>query len=202
MKGLLKFFGKKEVPMVNIVSGLPRSGTSLLMKMIEAGGISPLKDDIREPDTDNPKGYYEYERVKKMPEGDTDWLHLAEGRVVKVISALLPCLPDSYTYRIVFMERDLTEILASQKKMLTRQGKSSGDICDDELSRLFASHLIETNDWLYENRNHILLLKISYNKLLNDKTSNITVINKFLGGGLDTEAMASVIDTSLYRNRG
>jgi hypothetical protein len=202
MRRFLERFVSKKMPVVTVVSGLPRSGTSLLMKMVESGGIPPLRDNIREPDEDNPNGYYEYERVKQLPDGDTDWLSHAEGKVVKVVSALLPYLPDSRRYRIVFMERDMQEILASQRKMLTRKGESSGDVDDAELSKLFASHLGEIDEWFDKNQNHVSILKINYNRLIKDNTSDIEAISEFLGGGLDTEAMASVIDTSLYRNRG
>ncbi|MFO7682412.1 MAG: sulfotransferase family protein, partial [Chloroflexota bacterium] len=106
-----KLFKGKEKPIVYIVSGLPRSGTSLMMKMLEAGGIPPLTDQIREADTDNPKGYYEFERVKQLDKGDTAWVAEAVGKVVKVISALLKHLPPEYEYRVIFVRRNMAEIL-------------------------------------------------------------------------------------------
>ncbi|HZD55295.1 MAG TPA: hypothetical protein VE136_01120, partial [Anaerolineales bacterium] len=99
---------------MTIVSGLPRSGTSMMMKMLEAGGVPPLTDEIRTADRDNPKGYYEFERVKKMPDGDKAWMVEARGKSVKVISALLEHLPPQYDYKVIFMRRDMNEILASQ----------------------------------------------------------------------------------------
>ena len=116
-----KLFGKSQ-PIV-IVSGLPRSGTSMMMKMLEAGGIPLLTDSIRQADEDNPKGYYEFERAKKLPDGDTAWLKEARGKAVKIIAALLMELPQGYTYQVLFMHRNIQEVLASQSKMLARRGE-------------------------------------------------------------------------------
>jgi len=103
MKNFLRSLRKQGEPgFITIVSGLPRSGTSMMMKMLEAGGIAPYTDNIRSADDDNPKGYYEFERVKKLPDGDTEWLRSAEGKAVKVISALLEHLPSDYTYRVLY----------------------------------------------------------------------------------------------------
>ena len=110
---------------IYVVSGLPRSGTSMMMKMLEAGGVTPLIDNIRTADDDNLQGYYEFERVKAMKEGDVAWISEAQGKVIKVISALLESLPTEYNYKIIFMEREMMEILASQRKMLERRGKPS-----------------------------------------------------------------------------
>lgn len=201
MSRLLNLFTRKKPKIITVVSGLPRSGTSLMMKMLEVGGIAPLTDNQRTPDEDNPKGYYEYERVKKLPKGDTGWLDDANGKVVKIISALLPYLPESHTFRIVFMERDINEILISQKKMLVRRGEDTNKIDDQKLSLLFNEHLQETNSWLHENSHHINCLKVSYNHLLSNDTSIISSINDFLGGKLNTNAMNRVIDPSLYRSK-
>ncbi len=201
MNRLLNFFTRKKPQTITIVSGLPRSGTSLLMKMLEAGGIPPLTDNQRTPDADNPKGYYELERVKKLPEGDTKWLDDVNGKAVKIISALLPYLPESYNFRIIFMERDINEILISQKKMLVHRGEDSKKVSDQKLSSLFSGHLRETENWLQEHRQHIRYLKINYNDLLNNNTLIISSINDFLGGELRTDLMSSVIDPSLYRSK-
>src|SRR5687768_8758894 len=107
-----------------VVSGLPRSGTSMAMKMLEAGGLSVVTDGLRTPDEDNPKGYYEDERVKRLhKEPDKTWLHEARGKVVKIISFLLKSLPPDHNYKVVLMQRNLREIVASQNKMLARLGK-------------------------------------------------------------------------------
>ena len=101
-----------------VVSGLPRSGTSMMMKMLAEGGLPILTDALREADDDNPNGYYEFELVKKLPDGQNKWLADANHKVVKIISALLEHLPTNYRYKIIFMEREPSEILASQQKML------------------------------------------------------------------------------------
>ena len=126
---------------VTIVSGLPRSGTSMMMKMLEAGGLPPLTDNLRTADEDNPKGYYEFERVKQLPKGDVAWLPDAQGKVVKVIAALLPSLPGGYHYRVIFMQRAMPEVLASQRQMLIRRGEDPNKIPDDVIAKLFEKHL-------------------------------------------------------------
>src|SRR5687768_1736541 len=107
---------------ITVVSGLPRSGTSMMMKMLEAGGLEPVVDHVRKPDEDNPKGYYEFERVKAL-ENDREWLPEAKGKFVKVISMLLRHLPADHRFKVIFMQRNMPEVLASQKKMLVRRGE-------------------------------------------------------------------------------
>ncbi|MCA1601952.1 MAG: sulfotransferase [Acidobacteria bacterium] len=120
-----------------IVSGLPRSGTSMMMRMLEAGGINVLTDGIRKADEDNPEGYYEVELVKTLKQqSDKLWLGDARGKAVKVISALLDTLPQSYRYKVIFMNRNLAEVIASQNKMRARKGDHS-ESSDEEMSRLF-----------------------------------------------------------------
>ncbi len=183
-----------------VVSGLPRSGTSMMMKMLEAGGVPLLTDNVRQPDEDNPKGYYEFERVKNIPKGDVAWLEQARGKAVKIISALLEHLPPTYTYRVIFMRRDLREILASQRKMLIRRGEDPRKIDEEELYRLFTKHLQYIRRWLTQQPNfHVL--EIPYNRILEEPRPYIHQINTFLGGHLDEEAMMQVIDPHLYRNR-
>lgn len=172
-----------------------------MMKMLVAGGIPPIIDNIRRADKENPKGYYEFERVKKLPDGDIDWLKTADGKVVKIISALLPYLPDSYNYRILFMERNVDEVLASQRKMLIRQGKPSDSVDDVEMATLFSSHIKKIDAWLTSHRYHTQCLRVSYNSVITDSQSSLLAINEFLGGDLNCEKMQRVIDTSLYRNR-
>ena len=187
-------------PRITIVSGLPRSGTSLMMQMLEAGGLPPLTDGERESDTDNPKGYYEFERVKKLKDGDTAWLPQAEGKAVKVISALLSHLPDSYSYRVVFMRRKMEEILASQEKMLTRRAEDK-KVEDDEMADLYRKHLRETFDWI-ENQPNFEYLDISFNELVQDPLPAVREVVSFLDWlDLDADAMARVVDPELYRNR-
>lgn len=185
---------------ITIVSGLPRSGTSMMMKMLEAGGIPPVTDNLRTADEDNPKGYYEFERVKQLSKGDVEWLADAPGKVVKVIAALLPHLPATYRYRVVFMQRDMTEVLASQRQMLVRRGEDPNKIPDEVISKLFEKHLRQVNDWVAQQSN-VERLDVNYNEMLKNPAPFIAQINAFLGGNLDTAQMAQVVDPSLHRQR-
>lgn len=184
---------------VIVVSGLPRSGTSMMMKAIDAGGIEPMIDHIRKADVDNPKGYYEFEPVKKTKE-DASWLTDAPGKVVKMVYRLLYDLPADYQYRVVFMHRDLTEVLASQKKMLERSGKAGGGVPDAQMAALFTAELQKCEKWIAEQLN-FKVLYISHRDMISDAPAQVEKINAFLDGGLDTDAMAQTVDPSLYRNR-
>ncbi len=195
-----KVFGKKNSGDITIVSGLPRSGTSMMMKMLEAGGIPPLTDKIRAADEDNPKGYYEFERVKKLDKGDTAWLPAARGKAVKVISALLKYLPGDYRYRIIFMRRRTEEILASQKQMLIRRGEPTDRVSDEELATYFAKHLAAVERWLAAQPN-IEVLYVNYNRTLQAPLETAQEVNRFLGNRLDVQAMAAVVDPQLYRQK-
>jgi hypothetical protein len=184
---------------VIIVSGLPRSGTSMMMKAIHTGGIEPIADNIRKADEDNPKGYYESEPVKKTKE-DASWLNDAPGKVVKMVYRLLYDLPAEHDYRVVFMRRDLKEILDSQTKMLERNGKSGGGVSDEQMKMLFDGELSKCEKWLAEQPN-FKVLYIDHRDMINDGTAQATKISDFVDGGLNTEAMAGVVDPALYRNR-
>lgn len=185
---------------ITIVSGLPRSGTSMMMMMLEAGGIAPLADGIREADDDNPKGYYEFERVKKIKE-DKAWLPDAKGKVVKMISQLLLDLPGDYQYKVIFMRRKIQEVLASQKKMLIRRGTFKEDgVSDEEMGKFLTMHVDQVLKKM-EGMDNIELLCVDYNTTLAGADDSIAQINKLLGGDLDTKAMAGTIDKSLYRQR-
>ena len=190
---------RRRKPVV-IVSGLPRSGTSMMMKMLEAGGIEPLTDNLRTADDDNPKGYYEFERVKQLDKGDKDWLPLAEGKVVKVISALLSHLPDTHTYRIIFMRRALAEILASQKRMLVRRGEPTDLVSDEELTEMYEKHLGHVTAWI-RGHDNVSVSYVNYNELLSGPRRFAVQVNEFLGGTLDVERMVEIVDPSLYRQR-
>lgn len=185
---------------ITIVSGLPRSGTSMMMKMLEAGGLPPLTDNIRSADDDNPKGYYEFERVKKLPKGDTAWLQDASGKAVKIIAALLTHLPDDHIYKVVFMRRAMSEILASQREMLVRRGENPDKFSDGDLSELFENHIQKINVWI-EKHSNIQRIEVNYNDVLENPKLHIATINQFLGGTLDEEKMNAVIDPSLHRQR-
>jgi hypothetical protein len=185
--------------MIIVVSGLPRSGTSLMMQMLQAGGIPLLTDNQRKPDPNNPKGYWEFEKVKKLKK-DSSWLKKAKGKAVKIISAFLPYLPPQHRYQIIFMERKMEEILASQRKMMERRGKKANPNEDKKLALLFKKHLKEIKLWLAKQEN-IEVVYINYNKLLNDPTPVIKKISQFLKIKLNTQAMKEAIDPTLYRNR-
>jgi hypothetical protein len=185
--------------MITVVSGLPRSGTSMMMKMLEAGGLNVLTDEIREADEDNLKGYYEDERVKVLHDTNA-WIGEAEGRVIKVISYQLKHLPGDHDYSIIFMKRKISEILASQRKMIVRRGEPTDDVPDKVMTGIFQKHLDETFAWLKEQSN-IRVLYVSYNDSLQDPARTVNHINFFLGGRMDIEQMKKVVDPNLYRQR-
>ncbi len=182
-----------------VVSGLPRSGTSMLMKMLEAGGIKPLTDRERGADVDNPIGYYEFERVKRLPE-DAGWLDNARGKAVKVLAELVKRLPDEYHYKVVFMQRRIPEIIKSQRKMLVRRGKNPEEIPDEEMTLLLRKYLKLMKSYIRD-RDNMEVLFVSYNEVIAHPGREVKAINRFLGGFLDERAMISVIDEDLYRNR-
>jgi hypothetical protein len=185
---------------ITIVSGLPRSGTSMMMMILEAGGVSPVADGIREADDDNPKGYYEFERVKKIKE-DAAWLPDARGKAVKMISQLLLDLPDDYHYKVIFMRRKIEEVLASQKQMLIRRGTFKEDgISDDEMGKMLTMHVDQVLRKM-ESRDNVEMLCIDYNAMLAGAAASIARVNELLGGDLNTQAMAGAVDKSLYRQR-
>lgn len=184
---------------VNVVSGLPRSGTSLMMQMISAGGIPALTDHERAPDEDNPRGYLEFERVKQIKR-DKTWLDDAAGKVVKLVHSLLYDLPAERRYRVVFMRRNAQEVLASQKRMLDRQGKRGAQMPDEQLMRTFEEQVNKVLRWARE-QPHFSVLEVVYHELVADPASHARVINQFLGGGLDETAMMKAVDPGLYRNR-
>ena len=198
MQSFLNKIFRKPTPII-IVSGLPRSGTSMTMKMLEAGGIPPLTDQIREADVDNPKGYYEFERAKKLKDGDTVWLPEAQGKAVKLIGALLVELPPKFEYRVLFMRREIREVLASQSKMLERRGEEN-KVDDDTMALLFEKHVRQVEEWM-KKQPGLKYMDIDYNRMLTDPRPQVEAMNKFLGGELDTDAMLTVVDPKLYRQR-
>jgi hypothetical protein len=185
---------------VVVVSGLPRSGTSMLMRMLDAGGIPPLTDELRTADDDNPGGYYEFEPVKKLREGDSSWLPQAQGKAVKVISALLSYLPPTQIYQVLFIQRAIPEILASQRKMLINRGEDPNKISDAEMGQYFEKHLAQVTAWLADQK-HISTLYVDYNQMVRDPAPTAKKINAFLGGSLIVEKMIGVVDPALYRQR-
>ena len=183
-----------------VVSGLPRSGTSMLMKMLEAGGLPILTDGQRSADEDNPRGYFEVERVKNLAkESDAPWLAGARGSAVKVISYLLKSLPAQLNYRVVFIRRDLGEVLASQEKMLARRGQKD-NIPPQRMRELFEKDTASA--WrLLTQEPRFEALEVHYAAVLAHPREEARRIARFLGGALDVEAMAAAVDSGLYRNR-
>jgi hypothetical protein len=186
---------------ITVVSGLPRSGTSMMMRMLETGGMPVLIDHIRIPDESNPKGYYEFEHVKQMQDGNTGWIADGKGKVVKIISALLQYLPPEHQYRIVFMQRNMNEILASQREMLLRRGEPADRISDRDLTGLYQDHLVRTADWIAEQRN-MQVIYLHYNQIMESPQAPVTQLCQFLQPfPLNPEKMLSVVESSLYRQR-
>lgn len=183
-----------------IVSGLPRSGTSMMMKMLQAGGLGILTDNLREADANNPKGYYEFERVKQLKDGDIAWLPDAVGKVVKIVTGLITFLPAEYRYKVIFMQRELNEVLSSQKKMLGRLGKGDDKIPDDKMAKIYQEHLKQVNAWTSGQPN-MEVIYVNYNTMVDDPTESLRKVSEFLGGNMDVQEMAGVVDKELYRER-
>jgi hypothetical protein len=197
----LRLFEKRDHHLfIPIVSGLPRSGTSLMMSMLVAGGIEVLTDHLRTPDDDNPVGYFELEDVKKLIEGEHGWLTGSNGKAVKVISTLLPYLPNGYPYRIIFMRRAMEEVLASQRKMLINRGENPDKVSDDQMAEMFQKDLQQSERWI-NSQAHATRIDINYKQLIANPRPLVAQTNSFLGDGLDEDKMLGVIDPSLYRQR-
>ena len=191
----------REGEPVIVVSGLPRSGTSMVMQMLGAGGLTCADDGIRAADEDNPRGYFEVERVKRLhKEGDKSWMRNHQGEAVKVISFLLRHLPADLRYRVLLIHRDLEEVLASQRRMLLRRGEDPDAVPEPEMARSFADHLREVEAFL-EGAANFEALRLDYGRVLADPDAAARAIDGFLGGGLDRGAMAAAVDGSLHRNR-
>ncbi|NOZ70072.1 MAG: sulfotransferase [Deferribacteres bacterium] len=186
---------------ITVVSGLPRSGTSMMMKMLDCGGMPVLTDNLRKPDPDNPKGYYELERVKDL-QRDNSWLQEARGKAVKIVSPILQHLKldNTLKYKIIFMLRDIDEILASQRKMADRLVQGADSIKDHILKQNYTRHLEEIQTWL-ERKEDVDVMYVNYRDVLSDPLSTATDICKFLDMNLNTRRMAYATDSSLYRQR-
>jgi hypothetical protein len=172
----------------------------MMMKMLEAGGVSVLTDRIRGADEDNPQGYFEFERVKQI-EHDKGWLPEAKGRAVKMISALLKHLPNHYQYKVIFMQRKMDEILASQKQMLLRRGEPTDTVSNERMADVFQKHLIQTRAWL-DRQPNVQVLFIDYDETVQDPVAQAEKVSQFLGRSLNVWEMATVVDPKLHRHRG
>lgn len=185
--------------MIAIVSGLPRSGTSLMMQMLVAGGMTPLSDGGRAADFDNPRGYLEWERIKQLP-NDPGCIAEAEGKVVKVISRLLLPLPAGHDYRVIFMQRPLPEVLASQDQMMRRRGTYKEGANRAAMAAAFDKHLREVYAWL-DGKASVKSIRIAYHDALEQPEEISRKIAEFLGISLNLQAMIQQVDASLYHNR-
>ena len=172
----------------------------MMMQMLVAGGMTPLTDGERAADADNPRGYLEWERIKQLPT-DPDCIAEAEGKVVKVISKLLLALPEGHDYRIVFMQRPMAEVLASQDRMLRRRGTYKEGTNAAAITAAFEKHLRDVDAWM-NGEPHPRVLRIRYHEALRDPRRIGEKLGEFLGIELDVNAMAPQVDASLYRNRG
>lgn len=184
--------------MITIVSGLPRSGTSLMMQMLSAGGMPILSDGERRADVDNPRGYLEWERIKQLPK-DPGSIAEAEGKAVKVISFLLPSLPEGHEYRVIFMQRPMQEVLASQEVMMRHRGTAKPG-AGDSIAAPFEKILRLANIWL-DGKAYVKTLRVPYHEVLRDSEAIAKQLIQFLGIELNVQAMSGQVDATLYRNR-
>jgi len=171
----------------------------MMMRILSAGGVPILTDGVRQADDDNPGGYFEFEMAKKVGE-DASFLDEAGGKAVKLVYRLLYDLPDRYSYRVIFMKRELGEVVASQNIMLQRKGENAERIGDATVIGMFQKELDKVESWLVEQANFETLF-VDYNEVIRGPEQQLAPVNDFVGGTLDTEAMVGVVDPSLYRNR-
>ncbi|AUX26899.1 hypothetical protein SOCEGT47_074690 [Sorangium cellulosum] len=182
---------------ITVVSGLPRSGTSMTMRMLGAGGAPVLTDGLRAPDEDNLRGYFEFEPVKQK---DRSWIPTARGKAVKMVYRLLYELPPDERYDVIFVRRRMSEILASQKKMLSRSGSRVTPLSDEQLAAIYEDEVKSALIWARAQPN-FRLIEVSYNAVLSAPLEEAARIAAFLERPLDVEAMARAVDADLYRNR-
>jgi hypothetical protein len=191
--------GTDQVKSVIVVSGLPRSGTSMMMQMLAAGGVPVITDHLRAADHDNPLGYYEFELVKQLTK-DSSWLDAAAGKAVKIIYRLLYDLPDKYCYKVIFMRRKLEEIIASQRAMLVRLNREGAALDQNRLAHAFRSDLQKLNRWIPQQEN-FKVIYVNYDDVLYDSRSTVSAIEQFLDCQLDRNGMVKAIDRSLHRQK-
>jgi hypothetical protein len=184
---------------ITIVSGLPRSGTSLMMQFLQAGGLPLLTDGRRAADESNPRGYFEHEAVKQG-RNDLSWLEQAGGKAVKVIHLLLLHLPAQHNYRVIFMVRNLDEVIASQRAMLKQQGRPAATLADAALAGVFAKQLATVRQWLAAQPN-FRVLYVNHRDVIAQPAAAAAQINLFLGGNLSVASMVAAVNPELYRQR-
>jgi hypothetical protein len=187
-------FHYKAMSEIIIVTGLPRSGTSLMMQIFDKSNISVLTDGKREKDISNPEGYYELEAVKGIVK-DNSFLKDASGKVVKIVAPLTIFIDKSLKYKAVFMRRDMDEILRSQEKMLLKDQTSERE----KFRTIYEFHLKKTYKFFQENK--IPYLDIQYKELVNEPDTVLKSLIEFCGLSSSVEDLASVVKPELYRNR-
>ena len=185
-------------PVVYVVSGLPRSGTSMMMRMLDAGGLPVLADGQREADSDNPRGYFELEAVKGSAK-DASWAREAPGKAVKVISYLLKSLPGDLEYRVIFMRRELDQVVRSQRVMLERLG-APVEQTDEDARAALADHVVDVEAWL-ETARHVRRLGVAYERVLAEPRVQAERIARFLEVDLDLDAMVRAVEPALQRQK-
>ncbi len=185
--------------MITVVSGIPRSGTSLMMQMLEAGGMPILSDHSRKADENNLRGYYEYEKVKGLMR-DNSWLEQAEGKAVKIIAPLMLYLPDEFEYAVIYMERDMSEIIRSQNTMLEKLRKKSVPSNTTVLMETFSRQIDKSKSFLLE-KDNFRTLDLCYNDIIVDPARHAQEIDTFFQMRLAVNKMAAVVEPPLYRTR-
>jgi hypothetical protein len=185
----------RSSPFVTVVSGLPRSGTSLMMQMLAAGGMPLLTDGQRQPDSDNPRGYYEFEPAKRLHR-DSSWVSMALGKAVKIVYVHLPYLPARHDYRILFMDRALEQVIASQRAMVRRSGPLANPLSDERLEAMYRDKLRKLDSWL-SSQSNILVTRVRYRDLIDAPEQSAAAVATFLGCQLNVSAMAGVVDPTL-----
>lgn len=185
--------------MITIVSGVPRSGTSLMMQMLVAGGLIPLADGQRGADSNNPRGYFEWEKAKSLPREPAS-IAEAEGKVVKVISTLLFSLPNTFSYKVIFMERAIAEVAASQAAMVQNLGTRGRPISTEAMAQALEAHVRQVKASL-RLRPEMAVCWMDHQQVLRAPHASAITLQDFLGVQLDLIAMATQVDVSLYRQR-
>jgi hypothetical protein len=192
-------------PPIVVVSGLPRSGTSMMMQMLAAGGLDPLTDGRRTADDSNPEGYFELEAVKDLDKTAAQadglaWLANARGKAVKILTPLLQYLPETYNYRVILMQRPLDEVITSQNTMLARAGEATDVVPAATVITQYETHLRKVQALL---ANHACFetLTVRYGDVIADPRAQAERVSRFTGGGLAVDRMAAAVHARLYRNR-
>lgn len=183
---------------VLVVSGLPRSGTSLAMALLAEGGVELLTDGVRGPDPDNPLGYHEYEGVKRLPH-DARWLAAARGRAVKVIHAFLQQLPEGWTYRVILLRRNLRDVVASQDRMLARRGQPVGGLPAERVAEVLGQQLDSARDWL-RSRPDVAWMELDYDALLREPEPELARLIEFAALRVPVSRLAALIQPERRRD--